>query len=703
MVPGMSVSILGTVVRAGSTPVTITIKPPTGAVFSQDVSPDANGLFSIQYKNTTTPGTYRAQAALGGVTTETSFHVGMDDIVRKTIERAQQILQTADALVQEGQRLNMSDSASSGGSIAPVDNQIAQLRAIIAKAKKLWAPSTPGSLTRDISPTFADLLLYVGGQIQTRPDLTQRFAETLNQLQSWDEQADLSVKRVKARSPFLKAATIVNGRAAGDLVAVRYYLVSAAADPENSADTCENVKQAAEIFEYAGSYLSLLGTPLTVGFNLLFQYLGTEADLPTAAPLGEHAVLANKEAQEITEGIQEMQHEYAKAQEIFKNYSAWAEDNPSGTWPGEPIPSPIVTETPAPSRIGLGLTIATIGAHVAATVANGVVDAVCTKWTGDFRGTMHAQAEKGPKLWWEYWIEISGTLTLYVNKHDDPTTKRPLIGEFEGRGTKFTVWEDSVPVLYADSPLVRQGYSISFHKVSATAITNLTGCLSCVFPGHMAAKAIETDEGLTTPLEYVTSGLLSQGVEVGANVKYKPVDGTPTDIGNRLAPGLKTFASLPGLNVFSAAYFRVPVKGEIEPYPGKVSLTVQHAESDWDPKLISAHVRYLIVPIGQPLAIPQVLDFGLPYQPAEFILKRALGDTSDNLTAPFPVPDTDSNGESLKVNTAGPGTSEACTSASCTEYINLNNYNDMGRRPVIGTQTLFGHAEYRLKFKIERH
>jgi len=359
--------------------------------------------------------------------------------------------------------------------------------------------------------------------------------------------------------------------------------------------TCETMQEAGEYLEMFGSIFSLLGTPFTVALNLLSQGIGSTEGAPTGIPVTAHGIMVAREMQE---------------------------------WKHSLDP-----------KVG----VATIGAHLAAKLANSMLHLMCNQFTGPFRVTMTAEAKIYGHTWWKFRVEMGGTLTLLFKQADWPhkvgyvhvAGTVPFTGEFEGQGTKFTVWEAAVPVLY--KKVFQPGMTISWHKVQATRVTNFTRCTNCVVPLRSVAVASEefgadpwATGGLPELPGAVTWGETPGTQEVG-------VSGQPTGIAISMLPGLKGLLSTPPFNTFSAAYFRIPVEGEIETYgnggdyanhSGSVRLSVLPARNDWDPNLINAHARYLVVTSGLPLAVPLLLDFGLPYPSAEFIVKRALGNTT---------------------------------------------------------------------------
>ena len=361
------------------------------------------------------------------------------------------------------------------------------------------------------------MLLDVTGQIQKSPDVAPRFAANLNQLLSWSEKTDQILKRLKSREPMLKSTQVATWRGGGIVTNVSFSVLEAA-ELEGSADTCKNAKKTAEFFEFAGSVLSLLGGPLTVGLNLAAQVYGTQNGSPTGIPVVEHLAVGAVEAAE-------WKHEL------------------------NDISNPISLDGPtlANMPVGMKITAGAVASHLAAAVADGYLGQICGEWKGPFHATMHAEAENDGKPWWKYTVEIDGNLTLLFRKSDwDNNGKVPFTGEFEGSGTNFTVWEESLPVLYPK--LFRPGFTISYHKVTATAVTNLSFCLRCVSP--LRAVAVDSEDPWKEDDPYFTShggeamaGFPSLGVPFplqGETPGPNGVSGQPTNIGVELFPGFKS-------------------------------------------------------------------------------------------------------------------------------------------------------------------
>jgi hypothetical protein len=674
---GTPVTIQGTVAVNGSNAVTIIVKPPAGAPFSHTVSPNASGAFTLQYRDTKTTGTYSVQATLGASSAAATFGIGSMDIAPNTIQQVQELLLTADSLVREGKRQYDGAFALAGAKRAAKDQQIAQLLDYIAQAKKLWTPSSPRNPSGP--PTLADLLLEITAQVQSRPDLAARYAPALNQLQSWSEQSKASLQHFRSREPLLKSMQSMKRQDGGMLIPVAFRIAEAET-PAGGTGACEHAQQVGEFFEMAGSALSLLGPPLTVAFNLAVQYVGSGAGSPTSTPLEAHSALAVSE-------VTEWQHEVAEVAQTGKGH--------------------------LPSATGLKVAGAGIAAHLGVLLADAILRDTCVEFKGPFQATMHADAKIYDHTWWKFTVQIAGTLTLLVNKSDWTLfDKVPFVGEFEGQGTNFTVWEDAVPVLY--KKLFQPGMTVSWHKVSATRVTNLTACTSCIYPLRGVAVASE-DSGLYgtfgPPVPDVSNPGLAQqqpdspraGILFGETPdEENGVSGQPTNVGINMLPGLKGLLSTPGFNLLSAAYFRIPVEGEIDNSRnatghavrtsgpiGGVSMTVLHAKSDWDPDLINAHVRYMVLTSGLPLGVPLLLDFGLPYPPAEFILKRALGNTT-------PGPATENT--TIEMKDAVVLSQSGTRVGPLALDIKFQNVNDMPRMPVASTPWQSGKADYNITF-----
>jgi hypothetical protein len=669
---GTPVTILGTVAVRGSNAVTITVRPPAGAPFTHTVSPNASGAFTLQYLDTKTAGTYSVQATLGASSAAATFGIDSTDIAKNTIQQVQELLLTADSLVREGKRQYDGNTALARDKRAATDQQIAQLLDYIAQAKKLWTPSSPGSSS--VPPTLADVLLEITAQVQSRPDLAARYAPALNQLQAWSEQNKASLQHFKSREPLLKSMHSTNRLYGGMLTPVSFRVE--AAEPEGTskggAGTCETVQQVGEFFEMVGSILSLAGTPLTVVLNLAFQYHGSTLGAPTGIPVGAHGVMVAKEV--------------AEWQEEVEKYAA------GGSHP--------------PNTTGLKVAGGTIAAHLAAKLADTILQGLCDEFNGNFSVTMHAVAQIYDHTWWKFTVEMSGTLTLLVNKSDMTYHGEvPFVGQFEGTRTKFTVWEDAVPVLYKH--LFQRGMTVSWHKVSATRVTNLSLCTDCVVPLRGVAVASE-DVG---SMSLVNGGLVARGNYPSAapfggetastnpggedSASAAGVSGEPTNFGVSLLPGLRNLLPTLDLNVFSAAYFRIPVEGEIDTRKGNVSMTVQRASPDWDPDLIVAHVKYLVITTGLPLGVPLLLDFGLPYPPAEFILKRALGNTTPGLSGGNTTIEM-KNATSKRIVQDGNGNGNLFQLE-----ITFHNKNDMPRTKVNDPDNnKFGQADYTIDLSL---
>jgi hypothetical protein len=412
--PGTPVTILGTVAMKGSNAVTITVKPPAGAPSSHTVSPNANGAFTLQYPDTKTSGTYSVQATLGASSAAATFVIGSTNIAQNTIQQVQDLLRTADSLVQEGKRQYGANRALAGSNRAATDQQIAQLQGYIAQSKILWTQTSADS--SDGPPTVADMLVEIATQLQSRPDLAARYAPELNQLQAWSAQNKTSLQHFTSHEPLLQPTQSMNPQQGGIPTPVSPGIAEAQQNvPGGGAGTCESAQQVSEFFEMAGSILSLVGPPITVGLNLIFQFTGQQLGSPSGIPLTAHSAMAGKE-------VKEWQHEVAE-------FNAG--------------------KGPKPSTLGLWVAGSTIAAHAAAAIAESFLHNVCGEFTGPFQATMRAQAFIYDHLWWKFKVEIAGTLTLHLKNTDwENHAKVPFIGEFEGQGTNFTVWEDAVPVLY---------------------------------------------------------------------------------------------------------------------------------------------------------------------------------------------------------------------------------------------------------------
>jgi hypothetical protein len=73
----------------------------------------------------------------------------------------------------------------------------------------------------------------------------------------------------------------------------------------------------------------------------------------------------------------------------------------------------------------------------------------CDKLEGPFTGTLHVDfVNDQGQVFWQYGIEVGGRLALRFAKQDKPEVSVPVHGEFFGSGTKFTVQDDVISVLF---------------------------------------------------------------------------------------------------------------------------------------------------------------------------------------------------------------------------------------------------------------
>ena len=87
----------------------------------------------------------------------------------------------------------------------------------------------------------------------------------------------------------------------------------------------------------------------------------------------------------------------------------------------------------------------------------------CEKYEGPFTASLHAEFDRGGSLWWKYDTQLDGTLTLRYAKTMVAAQAVHVQGEFRGSGTRFTCWENALPVLYPD--LMKDTAARKFHRI----------------------------------------------------------------------------------------------------------------------------------------------------------------------------------------------------------------------------------------------
>jgi hypothetical protein len=214
----------------------------------------------------------------------------------------------------------------------------------------------------------------------------------------------------------------------------------------------------------------------------------------------------------------------------------------------------------------------------------------CGKFTGPFVATMSAKATKegDSQPWWSFEVTLKGQVTFIYSKENSDQ----LSGQFEGTATRFSVSENALPVLYPHLMGVGTGRILSWHCVSATFRPGIAG----------------------------QSATSSAGV---------PTSDTETSARPSLSFGKYLEESLRYLG-FNFAYFNVPFTAQGD--HGNFKLSFQASAIDFDPVIVRALVRYLVIPMYEPLPIPQLIIFALPYRNAQFILMRALGARSSDVS-----------------------------------------------------------------------
>lgn len=94
-------------------------------------------------------------------------------------------------------------------------------------------------------------------------------------------------------------------------------------------------------------------------------------------------------------------------------------------------------------KIAVGLTT-----DLAAYVAQQYFARYCEKFEGPVLGTMSAEYLRDGVAWRKFTQRIVGRLTVRYAKAENQGDAVRVTGEFVGRGTEFTNWDDAIPILF---------------------------------------------------------------------------------------------------------------------------------------------------------------------------------------------------------------------------------------------------------------
>jgi hypothetical protein len=193
---------------------------------------------------------------------------------------------------------------------------------------------------------------------------------------------------------------------------------------------CEQLERINEGLNLISLLFDLVGTPLQIVNNILFDKYATDALSSIAKVENENAKFAISQFLKV--GVL------------------------TGTREGTKIGS-------EGGRFRLKQTVDLQGAIIGAIgdviqfAVQKVFGASCERFVGTFTASLNAEFYKGLDPWWRYSEDLAGVLDLRYPKNSPPGQPIAMTGEFLGVATHYSIWEDAIRMLK-----LNQG-AVTFH------------------------------------------------------------------------------------------------------------------------------------------------------------------------------------------------------------------------------------------------
>ncbi len=189
--------------------------------------------------------------------------------------------------------------------------------------------------------------------------------------------------------------------------------------------TCESLERVVEGFNFASALFNLIGGPLNAVKSVFIDFVA-DGTKKLGEKLADTFGFAVGESTKITAAVVE-----AKL---------------LGKLEAKTVLTRVATKEALRSNV------AGLLSDMASFLASQVFSKYCERFGGNFQGTMHADffATKSGKKWWSYAISYKGKLDLRYAKGATEGQAVAVNGEFIGRATNFTLWEDAIRVGWPD-------------------------------------------------------------------------------------------------------------------------------------------------------------------------------------------------------------------------------------------------------------
>jgi len=380
--PGMAVTIDGVAPLDGKGVVALGVTKPDGTVLPFEVTPSANGDYSMNFTATDAAGTYVVNATSPGgkIRGKGSFEVAvqepLDDIEEAQTE-ADQVAKAIDDI------------------IADLDTQLDKL---------------PDSPERDEVQT----------KWATAKPKMQQASKELRDVRALTKPFTDAVKANPALKPALKPLARELSNWQTKSAPERARILGELAQSRRAGVTCEQLERVIEGFNFASALFNLAGGPVAAVKAVVFDYLASKG-AALASRLGAKYGFPANEAGKIALAVGDAELKGAWNLKLV-------------------LPQFAAKEAVKSSALGLAFDL---GSFLAQRQFAKYCERLAGKFTGGMHAEFRA---KDGRVWWAYTIQFEGRLDLRYAKGTTYGQAVAVKGDFLGQATKFTMVEDALRI-----------------------------------------------------------------------------------------------------------------------------------------------------------------------------------------------------------------------------------------------------------------